>query len=321
MIDWLSIIFALLVALVIALVETLPVEPDSLSQAELERRAQKGNHDAKTELSRRSLLPLYFGLLRIKVAFLVVVLVGILVAANPLWLALITAFVLLLLVGVVVAKRLLAWPASKILRLVEPLIWKSARVLAPVLRLFAPPMAVGESAAIGSKDELKQLISQDASVLLPEEKAHLIGSVDFGNKKVADAMVPRSKIATVDAVETVGPLLLDRLHKAGHNIFVVVKKDLDNVAGLLYMSDLVSLDEDIKKVKDATRPTVYYIGEDANLGAIIAASLKTGRQLFLVADKQGAVSGLVTLADALEHVFGARLNKDAAIATDPKRLL
>lgn len=320
MVDWLSLLFALILAFVMALIESLLIGPGPLSQAELERRASRGDAAAKAELGRRELLPLYFGLQRIKVSILVVAIIGILVGANELWLGLLLSLVVLLLVAVVVAMRLLQPLVRMVQPSIEPFIWQAVRALAVVLKVFAPRVAAGEGFALASKDELKQLITQDISVLSADEKAHLLSSLEFGTKTVAGAMVPREKIVTVGVNETVGPLLLDRLHKAGHNIFVAVKKDLNNVEGLLYMSDLVPLDEDIKKVSDAIRPKVYYIADSSNLAAVLAASLKTGRQLFLAVDKQGNISGLVTLADTLQHAFGAHLNKDAAVATDPKKL-
>lgn len=303
-----------------ALVESLGFGPSQLSQDELERRAEKGDHAAKRELKKRTLLPFWWGLVRIKVTVLVVALIGLQASLYPLWAALLISFALLLFVGVVVAMGWLARPARWLQPRIEKYVWQFVALAAPVLRLFAPRGAgSGVEMFFASKDELKQMVARDTSVLTPDEKTRLIAAMHFNGKTVADAMVPADKIATVGQSETVGPLLLDKLHKVGHNIFVVVGKNLDSIKGLLYMSDLVPLDPDIQTVKDALRSKVIYVPAGAPISNVIAASLKTGRQLFLVA-KGGKTVGLITLADALEHLLGARMAKDALAAGKPEDL-
>ncbi len=317
--EWFVWTVAVLVAVAIALVESIRFAPSGLSQAELERRASKGDVQAKNEFNKRTLLPLYYGLQRLKVTFLVLALVGILAGFYPLWIALLASFGMLLAVGVVVAMGWLSWLARFVQPRIEKHVWRVVKAGAPVLKFFAPKMNGGNEISFASKDELKQMIEHDTSILSADEKTRLVAAMHFGGKTVGDIMVPAGQIATVGQSETVGPLLLDKLHKTGHKVIVVVSRGLDNIKGLLYMSDLVPLDPEIQTVKDALRSKVFYVSADAPLAAVLAASLKTGRQLFLVA-KAGKTVGLITLSDALEHLLGGRLGGSTKVAPRPEDL-
>ena len=273
------IIVIILVAL-LALVESIRFAPSVLSQAELERRANKGDANAKHELAKRSLLPFYYGLQRIKITILIVVLFGMLVGTYSLWIALLAGFLAMLLAGVVVAMGWFVPIASWLQPKIEKYVWKFVKSAAPFLRFFAQRVSGGNEMFFASKDELKQMIDHDVTVLTSDEKTRLTAAMYFNGKTLADIMVPANKIATVGQSETVGPLLLDKLHKVGHNVIVVVSKNLDNVKGLLYMSDLVPLDPEIKTVKDVLRPKAIYMSAEAPISEVLGASLKTGRQLF-----------------------------------------
>lgn len=305
-------------AVVLTVVKGLRFAASTASEYELTRQAKAGNTHAVHELKRRELLPLFSAVQQVLelITGLVLVLVAFLGLQS--WAAALVVLALLLLVELASVK---SWPAhfsAVVQKRVEPLLWKNAKALTNVLRLFV----VKEQRAtfmFGSKEELRRLIQSDQAVLAAAEKAQLLGVFDFDNEQLTDHMVVRTNIITVDQAETVGPLLLDRLHKSAHNIFVVVDKNLDHVQGLLYMSDLVPLDPQIKIVKDAVRPTVHYLPQSASLKEVLAASLKTGRQFFLVTNTKDDVVGLVTLRDALHSLLG-EVTRESIVATDPQQL-
>jgi magnesium and cobalt transporter len=188
--------------------------------------------------------------------------------------------------------------------MIEPRIIKSVHHVAVVAKHLAPHHSGTHGPAVGSRTELLHIIDTDSTFLSTQEKQQVQAALAFGDVKISDVMVPRDNIATVNIKETVGPILLDRLHKDGHSVFVVVKKDIDDIKGLLYMADATSGHPDIKTVKDALRPSVPYVPADAPLGHILGAALSTGRQFFIATDGKGKTLGLITLADALHALHG-----------------
>lgn len=303
--EWVNFSVVLLLAALVALVESQQLSRNNLSQEELQRRSDAGDTQAKHELKVRGLLPLFFGLQRLKVTFLVALLVSVAFASFG-WLGAGLALVLLLLVGLAVSKGLIVPFVAPLLKILEPHLFLILQKAAPVLQWFAPP-AMGEAVSrFASKDELLQMISRDTTILSKIDKARLLAVAQFSHKTVADYMVPRDKIISIDEKEAVGPVLLDRLHKGGHAVLPVVKKDLDHVVGLLYMSDLTPLHPDIKTVGDATRPKVITIEPTVQAQEIIKLSLKTNKHFFLVGEGKKVV-GLVTLHDALAALLGEKL--------------
>ncbi|HEU5187566.1 MAG TPA: CBS domain-containing protein [Candidatus Saccharimonadales bacterium] len=303
----------------LAVAKTMHVPHSTLSDYELNRQASSGDQLAMQELQRRELLPVFVAVWRLIELFLLVVVVAVLFMWLPVWLAALAALVALVAVEVASLLGWLAAPAQVLQRKVEPAIAKHLSQYRTFLHRFAPKKHA-QAPAFMSREELRQLIKADQHILEPHVKSHLLGAFDFANTTLSDHMVERKNIITVDQAETVGPLLLDRLHKTGHNIFVVVKKNLEHAQGLLYMSDLVPLDPEVKTVEDVTRTRVHYLPESATLKDVLTASLKTGRQFFLVANNAGRITGLITLRDALRQLLGQELPTESAVATDPANL-
>ncbi len=315
--EWVIQCGAIGLSFLLAVVLSLRYDPNSLSEFELQRQVNAGEDTAKAEQARRALLPTYIALKSIKEAVLTAGSAALLFGTLPLWLGSV-----LFLVHIFAARTVAAqgWLTPWVWRLqitVERKHQNHVKKVAPFITWLAPKKVRASDAGVASRDELRQLIATDSTLLAPDDKARLLGAFDFGTLTVADAMVGRDDIATVDIKETVGPVLLDRLHKANHRIFVVVKKDIDHIKGLLYMHDLTPLHPDLKDVKDALRSTVHYLPITATLKDVLAASLLTGRQLFITVDKDGSTKGLITLADALRYVCGEPLPTAAPVSTKP----
>lgn len=295
---------ALMLAVTIVIVRGFQYAPSQLTAFELTRRADEGDDAAAYELARQPLLPTLSGLRSFKVVVLTSLLATLLVATHDWWLGLGILLIVWIMTEVAVNKQWLAGIAHKLQRATEPHIMSVVHHGAAVLKHLAPHHAHAERAAVGSRTELLHIIDTDKTFLSAEEKSRIQAALAFNDVKISDVMVPRDNIATVGVKETVGPILLDRLHKDGHSVFVAVKKDIDDIKGFLYMADATSGHPDIKTVKDAIRPSVPYVPEDAPLSHVLGAALTTGRQLFIATDGKGQTRGLVTLADAINTLQG-----------------
>jgi CBS domain containing-hemolysin-like protein len=299
----------------IALIRGFQFAPSELSEFELARRADEGDGTAAYELYRRPLLPTLSGLRSFKIVLLTSLLATLLVATHEWWMGLLLLLAIWLATELTIAKGWLSSAAHGLQRFLEPRIITTVRHASSVLKHLAPHHAAMRAQAIGSRDELVAVIAHDTKLLAAAEKARVQGALAFGDLTISDVMVKRGDIATVETKETVGPVLLDRLHKDGFKVFVAVKKDLDHVQGLLYMSDATSGHPEIKTVKDALRPVVHYLAQDTPLVDVLAATLQTGRQLFLAIDHNNQVTGLITLADALERLNGSPVQREVPVVT------
>lgn len=308
---------AIVLSLILAAIKSLRYEPNGLSEFELTRQVRSGSDAAAAEQTRRELLPTYAALQSIKEIIISVAIAMLLIGTHGSTVGPLLTALYFFAAYIIAARGWLSGMVARFQRTGEKHYQKHVAAVAKVVGWIAPKYKGGAGGGLASRDELRQLIATDTQLLAPDDKLRLLGAFDFGSHLVADAMVPSDDIKTVDIKETVGPVLLDRLHKEKHNIYVVVKKDIDHIKGLLYMADLTPLDPEIKDVSDALRPKVHYLPVNAPLQEVLAASLVTGRQLFIAVDDHGATKGLITLADTLKFLLGEPLPKVSVATTKP----
>lgn len=133
------------------------------------------------------------------------------------------------------------------------------------------------------------------------------GAMSFGEKLVRDVMTPRRQIKLVSANETVGPMLMDELHKTGHSRFPVTKDSTKaaspDIIGTLYLKDIIGY-EGGGKVRDLARKDVYYVNEDSNLRQALSAFLKTHHHLLVVVNSFEEIAGVLSIEDVMEQIIG-----------------
>ena len=167
------------------------------------------------------------------------------------------------------------------------------------------------SPKIVSRDEIAHVIAKSSGVLTANEKKLLLNGLKFAHKKVEDIMTLRSDLKTVNHDDVIGPLLLDNLHKTGNVCFPVIKDNLDNVVGIIYLSDVISIDTDKTKIAlKVMRTPVYYIKNTQNLEQAIAAFLKVHNYMFVVVDSKKRSVGILTIGDVIRAVVGYSILND-----------
>lgn len=289
--------------------KSLHFAANELTEFELERRLKSGDPEARAEVAFREMRPLLDALRRLAVLLLTIVIVVVLASAYNFFLAIIFALIWLFVVELLSSQPWIVRTAEQLSMKYEPQLQKTAHVLRPVLKLLADSRVLGSSAqsTFYSKDELLQEVEHDTRVLDKDEKLLVKQALLYQDMLVRDIMTPRSVLTTVEEDETMGPLLLDRLHKSGHSRFPVIKDDLDHVVGVLYVHELVPLDPKTKKVSDAMSRRVYYVHQDKKLDHVLQAFLRTKHHLFMVVNEFEEVMGVVSIEDVLETIIGRKI--------------
>ena len=139
--------------------------------------------------------------------------------------------------------------------------------------------------------------------------AHMLGGVlDLGDLQVADIMIHRTKMETIDADEP--PIeIVDEAVKSNHSRLPIWKDEPENIICVLHTKDLLArlaeLDWDVDKLdlaKLSTEP--WFIPDTTSLKEQLNQFLKRKTQMALVVDEYGEVQGLITLEDILEEIVG-----------------
>ena len=292
-----------------AVVQTMRFRFDvDMSDYELKRRVSANDHEALALQEYHQQIPLLESL-RVVIATLLSVLmvttfvigfgplVGILLGATG-----------LLLSPLVQRLKFICQLADKLSLIVRPYALRIVHTIAPALRWLRDRDLGGtDEARVYSPDELLDVLERSPGVLGADQLARLHASLAFDDKTVADTMTPRTVIETANVRDSVGPLVLDDLHKTGHSRFPVIDGDVDHVVGMLYLHDLIDLKSGHKTVKSAMSAKVYYIHEAQNLSHALHAFLRTHHHLFIVVNDYRETVGLLSLEDVLETLLGKKI--------------
>ena len=302
-------LFVLLLVAAAAGLKSLRFAPSELTDFELDRRVKAGNDQARIEADFRAARPQLDALRRLAILVLTILIVIVLAGTHNFVVAIILALLWLFAVELLSSQRWLVAQAEQLGLRFEVQLLRATHTLRPVLQLLSDSRVLGQNAqsTFYSKDELIEEIDRDKEVLDADEKLLLRQALKYQDVLVGDIMTPRSVVITVDGSDTIGPLLLDRLHKSGHSRFPVVGENLDHTIGILYTHDLVLLDPKAKKVSDVMSKKVVYVHQDKSLDHVLQAFLRTKRHLFMVVNEFEEVMGVVSIEDVLETIIGRKI--------------
>lgn len=290
----------------IFMVHAVRLNGTSLSPFELKRRAESGDGDAQKLDERERLLPRLQTVRRIIEAVLLVLATALTIVVFGWVLGTIIASVLSLLVGAVARLNLIANLAKRsyepreqpLLDLVAGWRW---------LDWFRETIHESHDVTATSKAELGYIVERSASVLTRDELLRVQASLALDSHSVEDVMTPVSVVDVIDMHESLGPLVLDSLHKTGHSRFPVIDKDVHHVVGILYLHDIINLKSTKSTVREAMDPRVHYIHEKQSLERALHGFLKTHRHLFVVVNDYRETVGVLTLEDVLETLLGKKI--------------
>lgn len=226
---------------------------------------------------------------------------------------LITTFVLVV-IGELVPKYLVLNSPEKValftfrplkffVTILKPLIWLVQKSAAGVLRLFGKSMT-GESNAI-AREELMMLIqSGGAEGTLDKMHAEMVTkALKLDVLDARDIMVHRLDIKWLD-IELSKEELLEKLAVIPYTRLPVCREDIDDMVGVVYLHDVVKhLSRPDFKLANILRPVVA-VPENLTMEKIVATMRDQKTQILFVMDEYGGTSGLITLEDVVEEVFG-----------------
>ena len=211
----------------------------------------------------------------------------------------------------VVAKR----HAFKTARWVLPGLLVTDTVLGPLIRvvvklifLITSPFAKVDQpfVPVVTEEELMRTVDESArgGAIEAEEKKMIESIIEFGDLVVSDVMVPRTEMIGID-IRTGVDKVLNILIDCGYSRLPVYDKDYDNIVGVLYAKDFLSIlkDKDLIILQDVIRPA-YYVPETKKITELLSEFRRGKIHLAVVVDEYGGTSGLVTLEDLVEEIVG-----------------
>jgi CBS domain containing-hemolysin-like protein len=187
----------------------------------------------------------------------------------------------------------------------RPLLWVLEKSQNAVLRLFGMRAMPTEGEL--SEDEILGMLAANA-VRFPgarETQQRLERVIRLGRRPVRNVMVPRVDVVTIP-VGTTGEEAYAALRRHGFSRYPITQgPSADEVLGYLYAKEFL-LDPESRgalNLEQWVRPALF-VPESRDAASVIRDMQRDRRPLAVVVDEYGGTSGVVTLEDLVEQVFG-----------------
>lgn len=189
----------------------------------------------------------------------------------------------------------LLWPVSRLCTLISK----------GLLRIVGVKMDEEEDDEGFSKVDLDYLVQ--ASIDNAEEEGKVNDEVkifqnalDFPDTKVRDCMVPRTEINAVDMDTCTLETLKQKFIESGNSKIIVYRGDIDNIVGYIHSSEMF---RNPAQWKDSVR-TMPFVPETMAAQKLMTIFLQQKKSIGVVVDEFGGTSGIVSLEDIVEEIFG-----------------
>jgi putative hemolysin len=238
--------------------------------------------------------------------------------AENKWINLIIMVPLLLLVGEITPKVLAirhnvafasfeSRPIEWFARLIKPL-----RLIVRNVADWFITLIIGKERSRGNiiTEDMVRILTREAlgEGALDHFEAQFIEQIfDFGNKTLEDVMTPRSDIFFL-AIDRPLHEIIFEVCKSRHTKIPIYQENRDNVCGILHSRDLLGIDiekfsDDPQRLQGLLRKP-YFVPESKLAADLFRTFRERKLSIALTVDEYGGVTGLVTMEDLLECIFG-----------------
>ena len=145
----------------------------------------------------------------------------------------------------------------------------------------------------------EQMQSVEADDEVDSEIIIFQNALEFSEVKAREAMVPRTELTAIEIHDTIENLS-KLFTQTGHSKIVVYKSTIDDILGYVHAFDLF---KNPKTIKSMLMP-IEFVPETMLAKDILNVLTKKHKSLAVVLDEYGGTSGILTVEDIVEELFG-----------------
>lgn len=145
----------------------------------------------------------------------------------------------------------------------------------------------------------KSISYMDSEYEIDSEVKIFRNAIDFSSLKLRDCMVPRADIVAV-SIDTDVETLKERFIETGISRILVYKDDIDDITGYIHMWEMFNNNEDWT----TNIATISFVPESMQASRLMSDLMLQRKSMAVVVDEFGGTSGIITMEDLVEEIFG-----------------
>jgi CBS domain containing-hemolysin-like protein len=186
-----------------------------------------------------------------------------------------------------------------------PITWLLNRAATAFVRIFGIRPASGSEIA-HSQEELRQILahSEKAGILSEENREIIEGVFQFSKRTARQIMVPRTDVAILTTSKSIAENL-EIIRTSRHTRYPLCEGTLDQTVGVIHVKDLF-----LAQLRGPGRPMaelkrdVLFVPENSTIDALLSQFIEQKTHMAIVLDEYGGASGIVSLENITEELFG-----------------
>lgn len=236
---------------------------------------------------------------------------------NYLYIAIITVIsisVIILLTGEIIPRaiisrnpnmwvRILVIPSYILYLLLEPFSKLFHEISKITLSLFGIKQNEENNETLNKEDidsYLRKGIEEITDVGDVDSEVKILrNALEFSSMRVRDCLVPRADIVAINyqsEKEAVKELFIE----TGFSRILVYKEDIDNIMGYIHVWEMFSESDNWNE----QIAEISYVPESMQANKLMSELMQFHRSIAVVVDEFGGTSGVVTIEDLVEEIFG-----------------
>lgn len=155
-----------------------------------------------------------------------------------------------------------------------------------------------------SKVELGNFITEQMNGVSDEDEIDseiqiFQNALEFSDLKARDIMTPRTEISGVDILDSVKELR-EIFINTGYSKIIVYQNSVDEILGYVHSFELFKKPKTIKSVMIS----IEYVPETIYIKDLLDILTKKRKSMAVILDEYGGTSGIITVEDIIEELFG-----------------
>jgi CBS domain containing-hemolysin-like protein len=199
--------------------------------------------------------------------------------------------------------NLLAIPMIVIFTIMFPVVWLIEQMSRFII-LIVLRQPYSEDRQVFGLTDLSNYIKQNTRDDIKKSKVELDtkifnNALEFKTVRVRECMIPRTEISAVDIEDGIEDIK-EEFIESGHSKILVYRDSIDDVIGYCHVLDLFKKPKDIESMLTP----IIIVPETMLANELMIQFIQERKSLALVVDEFGGTSGIVSLEDVIEEIFG-----------------